>query len=83
MCVFPRAAKIIKMAASIFVDIGWFKKLKRNKNAQLPNTVIPIRGAAHLGLAMDNLESDWDFEPATLALVLTHGYFALRVCAVG
>ena len=31
---------------------------------------------------MDNLESDWDFEPATLALALTPGYFALRVCAV-
>ena len=31
---------------------------------------------------MGNLESDWDFEPATLALALTPGYFALRVCAV-
>ena len=31
---------------------------------------------------MENLESDWDFEPATLAVALTPGYFALRVCAV-
>ena len=31
---------------------------------------------------MDNLESDWDFEPATLALALTPGHFALRICAV-
>ena len=31
---------------------------------------------------MDNLESEWDFEPATLALASTPGHFALRVCAV-
>ena len=31
---------------------------------------------------MDNLESDWGFLPATLALALTPGYFALRICAV-
>ena len=31
---------------------------------------------------MDNLESEWDFEAATLALALTPGHFALRVCAV-
>ena len=31
---------------------------------------------------MDNLESEWDFSDATLALALTAGYFALRICAV-
>ena len=40
------------------------------------------RRVAHLGLAMDNLESEWDFDPATLALAKTPGHFALRVCAV-
>ena len=31
---------------------------------------------------MGNLESDWGFLPATLALALTPGYFVLRICAV-
>ena len=31
---------------------------------------------------MGNLESEWDFGSATLALALTPGHFALRVCAV-
>ena len=31
---------------------------------------------------MGNLESEWNFDPATLALAKTPGYFALRVCAV-
>ena len=31
---------------------------------------------------MDNLESEWDFTAATLALALTPGHFALRICAV-
>ena len=52
------------------------------KRAQLPNTVTQIRGAAHLGLAMDNSESEWDFTDAALALALTPGHFALRICAV-
>ena len=51
-------------------------------NAQLPNTVTQIRGAAHLGLAMDNLESEWNFSELTLALARTPGYFALSVRAV-
>ena len=40
------------------------------KNAQLPTTVTYIRGAAHLGLAMGNLEPEWDFTDATLAFAL-------------
>ena len=52
------------------------------KNAQLPNTVTQIRGAAHLGLAMDSLESEWNFSELTLALAKTPGYFALSVRAV-
>ena len=40
------------------------------------------RRVAHLGLAMGNLEPEWNFNPATLALAKTPGYFALRVCAV-
>ena len=31
---------------------------------------------------MDNLESDWDFAPSSLALATTNGHFALRICAV-
>ena len=31
---------------------------------------------------MDNLESDWDFAPSSLALAATNGHFALRICAV-
>ena len=31
---------------------------------------------------MGNLESDWDFTPATLALATTNGHFSLRICAV-
>ena len=52
------------------------------KNAQLPTTVTHHRRVAHLGLAMGNLESEWDFDPAILALAKTPGHFALRVCAV-
>ena len=48
----------------------------------MPNTVTQIRGAAHLGLAMDNLESEWNFSELTLALARTPGYFALSVRAV-
>ena len=40
------------------------------------------RRVARLGLAMDNLESDWDFAPSSLALATTSGHFALRICAV-
>ena len=32
---------------------------------------------------MGNLKSEWDFPDATLALALTPGHFALRICAVG
>ena len=31
---------------------------------------------------MENLESEWDFTASTLALALTPGHFALRICAV-
>ena len=51
-------------------------------NAQFPTTVTHHRRVARLGLAIGNLESEWDFLPATLALALTPGYFALRICAV-
>ena len=48
----------------------------------MPTTVTHHRRVARLGLAMDNLESEWNFSEATLALARTPGYFALRVCAV-
>ena len=51
-------------------------------NAQSPTTVTHHLRVARLGLAMGNLESCRDFEPATLALALTPEYFALRICAV-
>ena len=35
-----------------------------------------------MGLAMDNLESEWNFSELTLALARTPGYFALSVRAV-
>ena len=65
-------------------QINFLKRRRRAriKNAQLPNTVTHHRRVAHLGLAMDNLESEWNFSEATLALARTPGYFALRVCAV-
>ena len=31
---------------------------------------------------MENLESDWDFAPSSLALAETSGHVALRICAV-
>ena len=31
---------------------------------------------------MDNLESDWDSAPSSLALAATSGHVALRICAV-
>ena len=52
------------------------------KIAQLPTTVTHHRRVARLGLAMDNLESEWNFSEATLAYARTSGCFALRVCAV-
>ena len=58
------------------------RSLRVPKNAQLPTTVKHHRRVARLGLAMDNLESEWNFSEATLALAKTSGYFALRVCAV-
>ena len=55
----------------------------QKKNAHLPATATHHRRVvARLGLAMGNLESDWDFDAATLALALTPGHFALRICAV-
>ena len=51
------------------------------KNAQLPTTATHHLRVARLGLAMGNLEPCWDFKPSTLALALTPGHFALRICA--
>ena len=31
---------------------------------------------------MDDLKSDWDFAPSSLALAATSGHVALRICAV-
>ena len=58
-------------------DVHW-----PGKTPNRPSLPQHHRRVARSGLAMGNLESDWDFEPATLALALTPGHFALRVCAV-
>ena len=58
------------------------KLLLGAENAHLPFIVTHRRRVARLGLAMGNLESDWDFAPSSLALATTSGHVALRICAV-
>ena len=52
------------------------------QHAQLPTAVTHHRRVARLGLALGNSESESDFTAATIALALTPGHFALRICAV-
>ena len=71
-----------QMASSEVVHGGLGQQNCHRWRGWVSNTVTQIRGAAHLGLAMDSLESEWNFSELTLALAKTPGYFALSVRAV-